>query len=536
MSKVAEYLQQHVVGEVLTTQDAREYFSKDSSIFKITPQIIVYPRTENDVRKIARFSWQLAERGRLVPITARGLGTDQGGAAIGPGILVVFPAHMNKILSLDSNKGFVSAQPGTNFGRIQQTLLTHGQFLPPYPASMEYSTIGGAVANNAAGEKTVKYGTMKDFTRQLRVVLANGEVIVTKRLSKKELVHKKGLPTFEGEIYRSIDNILSDNIDIIENSQPAVSKNTAGYDIWSVKGNDGSFDLTPLFAGSQGTLGIISEIICDTETYNPNKSLIVAKIDTLEHLGVAVSKIRDLNPSALELVDYHLLDFTNKTNPNYLKDTIQPPFPHFVLFIEFDDISGRKQKNRVKKSKKILESLKSQIVISKDNHEQEDYWKIRHSASAVIWQHPGNKRALPVIEDGIVPLENLTEFINKVYELFKVFNLEIAIWGHVGNANLQIQPYFDLSSLGDRQQMFKLMDAYYDLVFSFGGSTSGEHNDGRIRAPYLVKMYGQEIYEIFRKIKQQLDPYGTLNPGVKIDVTVNDNQKILRVFEYYRRR
>ena len=141
MSKVAQYLQQHVVGEVLTSPDAREYFSTDGSIFKIIPQIIVYPRAENDVRKIARFSWQLAERGRLVPLTARGSGTDMSGASLGQGVMIVFPAHMNKVLTLDSSKGFVSVQPGINYGKLQQTLLTHRQFLPPYPAWRKISKI-----------------------------------------------------------------------------------------------------------------------------------------------------------------------------------------------------------------------------------------------------------------------------------------------------------------------------------------------------------------------------------------------------------
>lgn len=528
MSKVAQYLQEHVVGEVLTSLDAREYFATDASIFRLAPQIIVYPRTENDVRKIARFSWQLAERGRLVPLTARGSGTDQGGAALGQGILIVFPAHMNKILALDSNKGYVSIQPGANFGKIQQTLLTHGQFLPPYPASLEYSTVGGAVANNASGEKTVKYGSMRDFTKQLRVVLANGEVITTKRISKKELVHKKGLPTFEGEVYRTLDNTIIDNMELIEKSQLAVSKNSAGYDVWSVKGNDGSFDLTPLFVGSQGTLGVVTEIVCDTESYNPKKTLLVAKIDNLEMACQAIQKIRDLEPSTMEMVDVNLLEFIQKNNPSQLKDVVKPPFPKVILLIEFDDLTNRKQKKGTKKAKKILQTIGAETIITTDSHEQEDYWKIRHSAASVMWQQVGNKRALPVIEDGIVPLVHFSAFIEKVYELFKSFNLEIAIWGHAGNANIHMQPFFDLSSVGDRQQMFKLMDAYYELVLSFGGSTSGEHNDGRLRAPYLSKLYGDELYEVFRKIKQTFDPYGILNPGVKIDVSINDIQKLLR--------
>jgi glycolate oxidase len=194
-------LQEHLLGEVMTSADARRFFATDNSVFAVTPSIIVYPRGENDVRKTTRFAWQLAERGRIIPITARGAGTDLSGGALGEGIVVVFPAHMNRILELDQKTGVVVVEPGLNYGRLQQTLQTHERFLPPYPASIEYSTLGGAVGNNASGEKSVKYGVTRDYVRALRVVLANGEVIETKRLTKRELGKKLGLTTFEGEIY-----------------------------------------------------------------------------------------------------------------------------------------------------------------------------------------------------------------------------------------------------------------------------------------------------------------------------------------------
>ena len=165
MNKVAHYLQEHLVGEVMTGTDARRYFSTDMSIFVLPPMMVVYPRNENDVRKTARFTWQLAERGRVIPITARGSGTDQSGAALGEGLVLAFPAHMNKILELDSKTGVVTVEPGINYGKLQQTLQTHSRFLPPFPASFEYSTVGGAVANNASGEKSFKYGSTRDFVR-----------------------------------------------------------------------------------------------------------------------------------------------------------------------------------------------------------------------------------------------------------------------------------------------------------------------------------------------------------------------------------
>src|SRR5246127_2270944 len=165
MSKVAHYLQEHLVGEVMTSTDARLYFATDGSVLQVAPALIAYPKNENDVRKTARFSWQLAERGRVIPITARGAGTNQTGAALGSGIMLVFPAHMNRILELDTKANTVTIEPGIIYGKLQQTLHTHGRFLPPYPASIEYSTVGGAIANNVSGEKSVKYGDTGAFVR-----------------------------------------------------------------------------------------------------------------------------------------------------------------------------------------------------------------------------------------------------------------------------------------------------------------------------------------------------------------------------------
>lgn len=528
MSKVSQYLQEHLIGEVMTATDAREYFSTDASIFKVMPQIIVYPRAENDVRKAARFTWQLAERGRAISLTARGLGTDQAGAAIGSGILLVFPAHMNKILALDSGKGSVTVQPGLNYGKLQQTLQTHGMFLPPAPSSVEYSTIGGAISNNAAGEKSVKYGVTKDYVKELRVVLANGEVITVNKLSKRDVGRKMGLPTFEGEIYRTLDAIVKENKDLLERTRPRVSKNTAGYDLWNIYKKDGSLDLVPLFVGAQGTLGIITEAKVDIESFNPKTTVIVGYFDDLAKVSRAVEEIRNLEPCALEIVDDNLLKFIETHNPNQLKEVIPKPLPKFILITEFDDFVNRQQKKRVKKAKKIFQKHAFDFKIATDEYEQEDIWKIRQSTATVLWQGVGSKKALPIIEDGIVPMDRFAEYIEKVYQLFKQFDLDVAIWGNAGNANLHLQPFFDLEQIGDRQKIFKLMDAYYTMVIEMGGSTSGQHNDGRLRAPYLQQQFGPEIYELFKKVKQTSDPYSTLNPGVKMDVTLQDLQPLLR--------
>ncbi|MBW3569444.1 FAD-binding oxidoreductase, partial [Candidatus Parcubacteria bacterium] len=458
------------------------------------------------------------------------LGSDLTGAALGQGIMLVFPAHMNRILELDSKSGVVTVEPGVNYAKLQQALNTHGRFLPPYPSSINYSTIGGAVANNKGGEKSIKYGSTLNFIKSLRFVLANGEVIETRRLSRRELNKKMGLSTFEGEIYRSIDALIEENGDLIDSLNRDVTKNTSGYNLPAVKKKDGSFDLTPLIAGSQGTLGIISEVTMLSEPYNPKTTLIAAFFNDLHEAEEAIHNLRKLPkpPSSIEVVDKNLLDYVSKINPNQLKNVVKSPLPKLAMLVEFDDPSDRIQAKLAKKAEKIIEKAGAQCRLETDPVAKDELWKIRHSAATLIAHSVGGKRALPIIEDGVVPIDQITNFLKAVYELFNKHKLPVAVWGHGGNANFHVQPFLDLSMLGDRQKVFRLMDDYYTMVLEFGGSLSGQHNDGRLRGPYLEKMFGSEAYELFGKLKAVFDPYGTMNPGVKMDVAVEDLKPILR--------
>ena len=528
-NKIAQYLQEHISGEIITAADARRHFSNDNSIFSLTPALIVYPRSEQDVRKTARFVWQLAERNRILPITPRGSGTDLSGAAIGSGIILVFPAHLNRVLELDSKSGIVVVEPGLNYGTLQQTLKTHGRFLPPAPSSADYSTIGGAVANNASGELSVKYGATREYVRSVRMVLANGEVLQSGRINKRELGKKLGLNTFEGEIYRSLDALLEDNKDTIDLLERAVTKNNAGYHVQGIKRKDGSFDLTPLLVGSQGTLGIITEITLDTEAHNPETATIAAFFDSPQHLQSAVTEIKKDKelPSSVELIDGHLLSLAVSLNASSLKSIVSAPFPKFMLLIDFDDAS-RLQKKLLKKTRAILKRYATAIQEPDDAEGQELLWRLRELSHTALTHAVGNAKALPIIEDGVVPLDKLSDFLTGIYEIFERNHVQPAIWGHAGDANLHVQPHLDLSQIGDRQRVLRMMDEYYKLVISLGGSTTGEHGDGRVRGPFLEKMYGPDGYELFVKIKKIFDPQNILNPGVKVGVTFDDLKQQLR--------
>lgn len=530
MNKVAHYLQEHLSGEVVTSLDALRYFSTDSSIFAIMPLIITYPRNENDVRKISRFTWQLAERNRYIPITPRGLGSNSTGAAIGNGIISVFPAHMKRILELDSRSGEVTVEPGLNFGKLQQALYTHGRFLPPYPATMDYSTIGGAVSTNAGGNASIKYGSIGNFVKSLRVVLSNGEVMETRRLSKRELSKKLGLSTYEGEIYRAIDTLIEENHDTIEKLKAFSTRTSAGYNLADIKRKDKSFDLTPLFVGAQGTLGTITQISLETESYTPDTTLLVGHCGDFTQAHMIISKLRDLKniPSAIELIDVNLLNFVERTNPNQLKDLIGKPYPNITLLVEFNNPSDRLRSKAVKKAKKIFQDSGVEPKIETEENSKNELWKLRDLTSTVINTAEGTKQALPIIEDGIVPFDQFPVFLKGLYDLFKRHNLPAAIWGHAGEANLQAYPMLNLGQLGERQKMFRIIDEYYNLVIALGGSTSAQNNDGRLRAPYLEKLYGPEVYQLFEKVKSVFDPYNIMNPGVKLGVNVEDIKPLLR--------
>ncbi|MHB1864781.1 MAG: FAD-binding oxidoreductase [Candidatus Saccharimonadales bacterium] len=531
MSKIAHYLQEHLAGEVMTSVDARRYFSTDASVLVSPPSLIAYPRNENDVRKAARFSWQLAERGRIISITPRGSGTDTTGGAIGTGIMLVFPAHMNRILELDTKTGEVTVEPGINFGKLQQTLQTHGRFIQAFPSSIEYSTLGGAVANNIAGERSLKYGPIGYSVKRLRIVLANGEVIETERLAKKELSKKLGLATFEGEIYRAIDTLLEENKQLVESMQRPVAKNNAGYNLIDIKSSDGSFDLSPLFIGSQGTLGVITELTLNSDEFIPDTTLIMATFEELGNVQQAINELRSTKelPSALEIVNSGLIDAINELNPNQLKDLLPAVNHSYVLFVEYDDPSDRARKKNAHHAHKLLEKLATSVQVETEPEHQQRIWKVRQSSSTYIGHSDGFKKASPLVNDSAVPPERLAEFISGIQDIFAALGIKpVAIWGHAGDGILHVQPHLNLSQVGDRQKAFRLLDEYYRLVVSLGGTVSGGTGDGRIKAPYIAAQYGSEVYALLKKVKQIFDPYGTLNPGIKFGTTIDDLKKLIR--------
>ncbi len=528
MSKVAHYLQEHLAGEVISSSNARRYFSTDGSILQVAPALIVYPRNENDVRKAARFSWQLAERGRVIPLTARGLGTDQTGAAIGSGMILVFPAHMNNILELNNKTGEVIVEPGLTLGKLEQTLYTHGRYIPVMPQSLEYETVGGSISNNGAGDKSFKFGPISNYVKSLRVVLANGEVIETKRLSKRELSKKLGLATFEGEIYRYVDTLIEENHETIAQLERSTTLNNAGYNLLDIKRKDGSFDLSALIAGSQGTLGIITEAVLTSDPYEAGSTVIMASFDSIEHLQQAIMDFRGLStpPDSIELIDQYALKQLNELNPNHLKDIIPGTLPAFIALIEFSN-SSKSSKKSLKKTNKILEEYALLSERATELEEQQKYVKLRDAIGVLNAHNEGLIHPVSLF-DAAVPPERIRDFLEGTYKILAANTIKPALFGHGGDGNFFFSPKLNLGQVGDRQKAFRILGEFNKLVLTLGGTISASNGDGRLKAPYLEQMYGSELYGLLGKLKKIFDPYNILNPGVKFGTNVDDLKALIR--------
>jgi FAD/FMN-containing dehydrogenase len=515
MSKVASYLQEHISGEVSVNPYVLDAMSRDGSFLQATPELVVYPRTTNDVRKIARFSWQLAERGHTLAITARGGGSDQTGAAIGSGLILSFPAHMNTIFEYEPRHKLVRLQPGVNAQALSDALWLHGVSIPVLPASAAYSTVGGAVANNSSGVFSGKYGAMNRWVEQLEVVLANGEVIQTGRISRRELNRKKGFQTLEGEIYRSLDNLIEDNKELIGELSDRIEYTNAGYvQIASVKKKDGSFDLTPLFTGSQGTIGIISEMILRADYISSRLGVAVAVFADKDAARDCIAALAGYNPAFLDYFDGELIELADKAGRRYGFSKKAGFDTGAALLIGFDDSSNRKRSKKLKRTGKVLKEFGAWFTIA-NGEGADDLMALRDVLAWAAMPNGAGISAPPLLSGAYVPPEQFSVFAAGVKALGTKYHIPLPLFGNELTSLYYAWPIFNLKKTSDKQKMFKLLDEFATLVDKTGGELVGEAGEGRLKSKFVQRSFDDKTVEMFEAVKSIFDPYGILNPGVK---------------------
>lgn len=529
-------LQNLIKGEIQDDQQTLENYSKDAGIYEIQPQVVVFPKDEEDIKQLVKFVNN--HPNEHLSITARSAGTDMGGGAVNDSIIISLTKYFNQVKKIGED--YCITQPGVFYRDFEPQTLKHHLLLPCYTASREINTVGGMVANNSAGEKTLAYGQTQNYIAELKVILSDGNEYTIKPLNKTELNKKLQQKDFEGGIYQKIYNLTTTNSDLIQSAKPNVSKNSAGYLLWEVMKEDGIFDLTKLFVGSQGTLGIITEIKFKLIKPKKHSNLLVIYLHNLTNLGEIINTILSHKPESLESYDDQTLKVVAKFLPDVLSVmkpnnlvklawdfipealmTLVGGFPKLIILAEFTGDSEEDVAQVIEQTKQDLSPLKLQMRSTADEQEARKYWTMRRESFSLLRKHSEHMRTAPFIDDFIVKPEYLPEFLPKLQKIMKKYRKDLiyTIAGHIGNGNFHIIPLMDFTKDRTKTVIKELSQKVYDLVFEYKGSMAGEHNDGLVRGPFLKQMYGEKVYELFKEIKKIFDPNDIFNPHKKTDAT-----------------
>ncbi|MEK7646953.1 MAG: FAD-binding oxidoreductase [Patescibacteria group bacterium] len=535
MSDLTESLKQIVRGEVEEDASILKPYSRDASLFEVKPCLVIFPKDSEDIGNLVKFiNNHPAEK---LSLTCRAGGSGMDGGALSESIVLDFTRHMNRIKEI--NDDFAVVEPGVFYRDFEKETLKRGRLMPSYPASKDLCAVGGMVGNNAGGEKSLVYGKTEKYVMELKAVLADGKEYILKPLSKDGLEAKMRQGDYEGEAYRRIFKLINDNYEKLENARPKVSKNSAGYYLWNVWDKK-LFDLTRLFTGSQGTLGIITEIKFRLVKPKEHSALLVVFLKDLKPLTEMVGRVLKHNPESLESFDDHTLaialryfwGFVKLMGLNIVSLGLQfwPEFkmlifgglPKLIVLVEFTGDSGEEVVSRAEAAEKELRDLGIKMSIAKRPQEIAKYFTIRHESFNLLRHHIKGKRTAPFIDDFIVRPEYLPEFFPKLDLVLKEYpGLIYTIAGHVGDGNFHIIPLMDLSKKENRDIIPELSKKVYKLVLEYGGSITAEHNDGLIRTPFLEDMYGKEICGLFAETKRIFDFNNVFNPRKKVGGDLN---------------
>ncbi len=548
----SEEVKKIIKGEVFEDESALTKYSHDASIFEVRPQLVVAPKDAQDIQALVKFANEQRGQNKNVSLTARSAGTDMSGGPLSESIILDMTAHFNQVqdVQIDPDKqgGFAVVEPGAYYRDFEKETDRRDLMMPSYPASKGLCTVGGMVANNAGGEKTPAYGKTENYLLELKVVLADGNEYTIKPLTESELEAKMAEPTFEGGVYKKLYTLITDNRKLITDAKPNVTKNSAGYYLWNVvgpafgrpedpaAGADSKFDLCKLFVGSQGTLGIITQIKFRLVPKKKFSKLLVLFLRPrhMKDLGNIIVELKKHAPETIESYDDNTLKLAMRFFPDLLK-ILKPKnmlvmawhlFPEFWMFLtggmpkmvimaEFTGDDLKDLHARIHESAEPMKKFGVKIRITASEEEERQFWVIRRESFSLMRNKVKDRHSAPCIDDFAVLAEKLPEFLPKLQAILDKYHFSYGMAGHPGDGNFHIFPMLKMEDPNERAIIPKLSDEVYNLVLEYKGTITAEHNDGLIRTPYLEKMYGPEVIALFEQTKKIFDPLGIFNPGKK---------------------
>lgn len=479
-------------------------YSSDASIYAQTPSGVIQVRSESGA-----ISAVLDAKNRYSSVTPRGGGTGLVGGAVGAGFVLDMGQYRN-IIKIDPEAKTVLTEVGIIYDELNLALKEFGLFFPPDPSSGDSCQIGGMIANNSSGPRSVKYGLTSHFAEELGIVSAKGEKINLKKLkvgSDELSVFFRKHPEYE-KVYR----FIKDNSELIKSRWPKLKKNSAGYNLNQVacELDNGIFNLPALIVGSEGTLALHLDVELRLLPIPKERLTIRVYFKNLVSAGLAVEDILKLGPSGLEIVDGSTLNLIGREKYNI------PAVTSALLLIEFDeDIDKRKDEFQTLANNF---DLAAEVDYADDPKQAASLWRARKAIVPTLYRHHPTKRPIALVEDIIIPPDKIPGFIQYTSSLFESHDLTYGLFGHIGDGNLHIRPLFDISDPAELKLARDIYNKVYDKVISLGGSTTAEHGDGRLRSGLLKKLYGEEIFNIFRQIKETLDPDNLFSPYSSLEV------------------
>ncbi len=480
-----------------TDARARAAYSEGAGIYRIVPRAVAIPRDTEDLRVLV--SWA---REKGVPLVARGAGSAMGGGNVGDGVVMDL-ARFAQPLSLDPSSRSATTGAAVTLARLNASAADYRLRLPPDPSSANWATLGGMVSTNAAGARSVRFGSVRPWVQGLTLITADAEEVALRRGRNEPHARAAALDRFRQDVAPRLRIAAP----LISSCFPAVSKNSSGY---AIDAYLASGDLVDLIIGAEGTLGVVTEVTWRLDPVPECRAGMRVQLPSLDHLHMVVAAINQHEPSAVELLDRSFIDLVG---PSYRASAGVGSGVEALLLVEFE----RDQQDSLRQALALAESAARPWAVSVEvaySGDADRLWAIRHAASPILAGLPEDRRSLQVVEDACVPLERMGEYIASVRSMAAELELPVVMFGHAGDGHIHVNLLPELVRSGWQDRVASLLQDVTYLVKKLGGTASGEHGDGRLRVQAMDAIYGAEIVGLFREIKHAFDPSGIFNPGI----------------------
>lgn len=516
-------------GELFFDKTMRTLYATDASAYRELPLAVSIPKSEQDIQKLIQFA--KAEQTSLIPRTA---GTSLAGQVVGNGIVVDVSKHFTQILELNKEEGWVRVQPGVIRDELNLFLKPHGLFFGPETSTANRAMIGGMVGNNSCGSNSVVYRSTREHLLEVKAILSDGTKATFHALSLDEFHEKCELDNLEGKIYKSVRSLLGnyDNQQEIRKEFPkkTVERRNTGYavdlliDMAPFHAGGPDFNFCSLIAGSEGTLAFITEIKLNVVPAPPKETgLLCVHFNTIDESLRANLIGLKYKPSASELIDHYVLECTKGNIEQSKNRFFVQGDPGAILVIEF----VRENREEIQELAKQVEAEMRAANLGYHfpllfGSDTKKIWTLRKAGLGLLSNLPGDEKAVPVIEDTAVDVEDLPAYIREFNEILKKHGLYSVHYAHAGSGELHLRPIINLKTKEGNQLFRTIAEEVATLVKKYKGSLSGEHGDGRLRGEFIKQMVGEKNYQLLKEIKQAWDPQHIFNPNKIVDTPPMD--------------